>query len=483
MKKKLQTKLFYNASSQIVGRVISTVLGIFTITLMAKYLGAEGFGQYIIVTTFLQFFGILVDMGLTLTTAQMISEPDANEKKIMDNIFSLRVISAILFLGMAPVISLFFPYPPIVKVGIFLCTFSYFFTSVFQIFTGIFQKYLVTYKAAISETICRLILLLTIILFIFLDYGLLGIITAIIISNFCQLLFYYYFSVDYIKISWEIDIKLWKNIFLRTWPIFVTSALNLIYFKTDTIFLSIFRPETEVGIYGAAYRVLEVIITIPFLFCGLLLPLLTTYWGTKNKRDFNNIMQQGFNTLIIMSIPMVVGILFLATPIMVAIAGEEFVSSGNILRILVFATFIIFVNSLFSHAIISINKQREIITAYVITAILSIIGYLIFIPLYAGYGAAGMTVLTETLVASIIFFTFYKTTKFFPKLNVFFKSLVASFFMGIFLYIFLFVYNVPQTKFILSFEICGSIIIYFASLYLVGGVSPEIVKIIRRPRK
>ena len=88
MAQSLTKKITYNTFFQISGKVGSTVIGLFTIAIITRYLGQAGFGQYTTIMTFLQFFGILVDMGLTLTTAQMISETGADEKKIMSNILS-----------------------------------------------------------------------------------------------------------------------------------------------------------------------------------------------------------------------------------------------------------------------------------------------------------------------------------------------------------------------------------------------------------
>jgi O-antigen/teichoic acid export membrane protein len=49
-------------------------------------LGQTGFGQYTTITTFLSIFAILADFGLTLVTAQMISQPNIDEKKILNNL-------------------------------------------------------------------------------------------------------------------------------------------------------------------------------------------------------------------------------------------------------------------------------------------------------------------------------------------------------------------------------------------------------------
>jgi len=81
---RLLTKVAYNTIMQIISKVITALLGLAVVTIMTRYLGRTGFGQYTTIITFLSFFGIFSDLGLTLTTAQMISQPGADQNKILE---------------------------------------------------------------------------------------------------------------------------------------------------------------------------------------------------------------------------------------------------------------------------------------------------------------------------------------------------------------------------------------------------------------
>ena len=106
----LTRKVAHNTFIQIVGKIISTFLGLLAIALITRYLGRDGFGEYTTVITFLTFFAVAADFGLTLVTVQMISGHDAEENKILNNLFGLRLVSALLFLLLAPLTISFFPY-------------------------------------------------------------------------------------------------------------------------------------------------------------------------------------------------------------------------------------------------------------------------------------------------------------------------------------------------------------------------------------
>jgi len=90
----LSVKIAHNTIIHYAGKVIGTVLGLFTIGFMTRYLGKDGFGYYTTILGFLQFFGILVDFGLSLTTAQMLGHSKWDKDHLFANILSLRIISA-----------------------------------------------------------------------------------------------------------------------------------------------------------------------------------------------------------------------------------------------------------------------------------------------------------------------------------------------------------------------------------------------------
>ena len=84
------------------------------------------------------------------------------------------------------------------------------------------------------------------------------------------------------------------------------------------------------------------------------------------------------------SLPIVFATLILGEKIMTLIGGQEFSLAGNILKVVIIACGILFVAELFKHMMVAIGKQRQILPFYLITALLSLIGYFIFIPKYRG---------------------------------------------------------------------------------------------------
>ena len=474
----LTRKIAFNTGWQMAGKVIGTFLGLIAIGLLTRYLGTDGYGQYTTIYAFLQLFGILADFGLYIVLIKKISETDIDkekEKSIVSNIFTLRLISAVVFLGVAPIAGMFFPYPMIVKLGILITSLFFLFITLNQVLSGVFQKYLAMHKVAIAEMIGKIALVLAVIVAILLKGNLLWIMACVSFGAGVNFLITYIYSRKFIKIKLSFDKTLWKKIIHDAWPIAISISLNLIYFKADTVILSIFRSESEVGLYGAPYKILEVLISFPAMFVGLILPLLTIAWTGNNKEKFKKILNKAFDFLMIIALPMMAGTAILAKPIVLLIAGQEFEKSGAILSILIFAVGSIFIGTLFGYLVVVINKQKQMIWAYLFVAVSSLIAYFTLIPKFSYWAAGCITVYSEVMIMLLAFWIVTKETKILPNFKNTFKALFASIIMALCLYYLPF-WNIFSSLIIGAF-------IYLTIMFLTKGLTKEMILEIIKPSK
>lgn len=479
----LSKKIAKNTLIQIIGKVASTALGLFSLGLITRYLGQSGYGDYTTVINFLTIFAVLADFGLTLVTVQMISgvQKGDKENKILNNLFTFRLVTIILFLALSPIILYFMPYGAAIKIGILITAPFFIFPALTQIIVGLLQKRLKMGKAVVAEISSRVVLIFGIALAWYFEAGLNGILFATLVSGASSFIIHYLLAKDLakFKLSWDFDF--WKKILKQSWPLAITIVLNLLYLRTDIIFLSLYKSSAEVGIYGAAYRVIDVLTTIPFMFAGLILPILTMAWVEKKKAYFKKTLQRAFDFMIIVALPLLVGGVMLAKPIMLAVAGEEFIASGKVLSLLIVAVAFIFAGTMFSHAVIAIDKQRKLIGFYIFTSITALLGYVTLIPLYSSVGAAIVTIYSEAIIAIFSAYCVYKYTKYLPNIKIVLKSIIASFAMGLFIYFY-------PDRLIAGFLNLGIVIttaaiVYGLFLFLLGGISMDDIKLLFKKTK
>mgnify|MGYP001473480294 CR=1 FL=1 len=427
----LSAKIAFNTGIQVISKVIGTLVSLGAVALITRYLGSYGFGNYTTALTFVTFFSIAGDLGLTLVTTQLISRPGANQERILSNLFAFRLISASAILLIAPLIVVFFPYDPVVKQGVMIAALAFFFILLNQVFVSLFQKELRADRIAMAEVASRLLMFAATALVVWFNWGLMGVLWSMAMANGVSFLIHYYYSRAYAKIGFAWDWVVWKDIMSRAWPLMLTIVLNLVYLKTDTFLLSLLKSPTDVGLYGAAYKVVDVLVSIPFMIGGTILPILTLRWQAGRKDDYARAWQKIFDATALLVWPALIGGFVLATPIMSIVAGEEFRAAGAILKILIFAVGGVFFSSFFSYTMISFDSQRKLIGAYLFTALSALILYLIFIPRFSYFGAAWVTVYSELAITVGAWLMVRRYGKLKARFKVFFKALIAALIMGL----------------------------------------------------
>ncbi|HCC22622.1 TPA: hypothetical protein DF272_00380 [Candidatus Falkowbacteria bacterium] len=456
-----------NSLIQISGKLVSLILGLVTVAIMTRYLGQEGFGFYITIVAFMQFFGILVEFGFSLTAVQMLADGRRDSSKVMSNIMTIRVITSFIFIGLAPLIIWFFPYSIVVKLGVLITAGSFFFITLIQTLTGVFQKELKMTEVTLAEMAGRIFLVGATAMVAWFSGSIYMILAAISIGSLINCILVYWCARKYITLSWAFDFDVWREIMSRSWPIALSITFNLVYLRMDTIILSLTRGPEEVGLYGATYRIVDILTNLPAVYMGIVLPHLTMHFLENRWGELKSLMQQAFDSLMIFAVPVVVGGVILSDQIMVFVAGEQFLASGKILRVLIWASAAIFVTSLFGYSVIAVQKQKTMMWGYLTTAVLTLIGYLIFIPRFGIWGAAWMTVFSEILVTIWTFVVVYKVIKFTPKLMILIKSLISSLIMAGGIYLLK-----DQNVLIV---LLAAILIYFGMMVLIRGIRRELV--------
>jgi len=470
-----RTEIARNFSIQVFSRILGLLVGLVSIGIMTRTLGVHGFGEYTTALTYLQLFGVIVDFGLTLTLVVMISEEHPDTERIVGNIFGLRMIAGAFVFGIAALTILTIPWSNAIKQAVLVGTVGYVMMGGATLLVGVFQRYQAMWRAGIAEIVNRLVLLGFIALFAYLNLGVAWMMGAGVIANVVWLFAMIRLAKPFVHIRFLTDVTLWKHIWTRSWPIAISIFFNLLYLKGDILFLGYFRSQEEVGLYGVAYRVIDMLTALPVMFMGILLPLAVNHWSLGNQKAFRSHVIRTFDLFMIAAVPIVVGTQAVAQPLIELIAGPGYELSADILKLLILVVFGVFMGALFGHLVVAINKQKPMTWGYVAVAILSIIGYFLVIPTYGVWGAAWMTLFSEGLIAIITFTVVYRITHVHPQFTIMFKAAFASLIMYGFL-LFSPINNLVANIFL-------AMSIYLFAMVILKGIKPEEIQSLMKRNK
>jgi len=468
----LPYRIAYNAIFTSTAKIFGTILALVSIGFITRYLGKEGFGDYSTVLAFFAFFSAMADLGLYSISTREISRPGSNEKSILGNVFAIRIAISLFVLLFSPFFIFFFPYPKSVKIGVVIAAAAYFFASAYSVLIGLFQKRLAMDKVAIGEFMGKIAQLLVVILAVKGDFGFLVIVSSLLLNMVTAFVIIYLFSKKYLSFSLCFDWLAWKKFLKESYPVGISAIIVFTYFKLDTILLSIFKTSSDVGIYNAAYKVVENVAFFPAMFVGLIMPIMSRYiFSEPNK--FKKVADKTFKVFLIFTVPLFISSIFFARNIISLIGGAGYEDSVLVLKILAFAMTFIFFGNFFTNVIIAGGQQKKLITILLFCAIFNITLNLFLIPKLSYKGAAITSSLTEFLVAVFSGVTCWKLLKYIPSFEKFFIIFFSGAAMGIFFYIF------SNLTFLVR-AIIG-LVIYFLLLWLFQAVSSrEILSLIKR---
>jgi len=461
-------KIAYNFIVSSLGRAIGLFFSLATIAFAARALSVSGYGQYSTISAFLFLFLGIADLGLYSLMLREISKPGADEKYITGTFFTLRLISSIAFLGAASLLVLFFPYQWEIKAGVGFCSLGFIFLSLSQILMPIFQKYLRTDRAALSEVLGRFIQLLMAIMFFKMGLGLFWFLFAMISSSALTFFLNLFFARKYVLFSLNFDQKYFREILRLTYPIALSIIFTMVYFRGNTILLSVLKSQKDVGIFNLGYKVLDNLAFFPAVLVGLMMPILS-YYAVKDIKTFCGMFQKSFNILATGAIPLFFGGIFASPLIVMILGGRDFRPAVFPLQILILSTVFIFFGNLTGNSLIALHRQKDLIWIYFFGAIFGIATNLLLIPGYSYIGTALSSLFTEFFVTALMFAAIFKTVRWFPSLKLLPKIFFASFLMCLPL-IFTLKFGSPLVLLILYGL---SIFIYFTTLYFLKGISKD----------
>lgn len=488
-------KILSNTIAQIIGKFIITILGLAVVKISTNYLSVEGYGEYVLIYEFLAFFGIAADLGLFTIGIKEMSEDESKIPVIIGNILSLR--TALVTFTMLLAIAAAFLMPAYanthIPLGVLIASLTVFLTIINGTISSVLQTKLQMHLASLATVIGKIISVAFMFYVVFYGFpddaktGFYMLIFAGIVGNLFMVLATHYYVRKITPLVYRFDFALWKKVLKTALPYGIALILNTIYFRMNAIFLSFMRGPQEVGIYGVAMKMLEHFSIIPLYFMNSVLPVLTKALKEKSEK-YRDIIRYAFDFLLSISVPMVVGGVMLAYPIIFIISTPEFLSrlsegfygSDIAFQILIFASLFQFLNVLFAFVLVAVGKQAKLLYISGSAVVFNIIANLIFIPIYGFRAAAVVSVLCELIILVANYFTAKKYLDFSINLKNTAKIFLSAFVMGAAIY-----FLQPITyKFLQNWNvlllIAIGMVIYTFMLFASGVVDKNLLNLLRK---
>lgn len=396
MKKK---SLGFNALLNGLRSALNLLFPLITFPYVSHILSVDSMGIYNFSNTYINYFVLLAGLGVATYAVREGAKYRDNKEKIGEfssQIFTINVISTVIAYVLLCVTLLIFG-----NLHNYASTILVF--SIQILFTTIGTEWIYTIYEEYSYITIRSIffkILSIILLFVLVrkpnDYLWYAGITvfASVGSNI----------LNYIHAKSFTSIRLVKN---TNWHfhlkpiliIFASSVAVTLYVSSDTTILGLLKNDYAVGIYGVAVKIYTI---ISGLIAGLLvvtIPRLAMLIGKKKVQEYLNILQSVIDTLSILGLPVVVGLVMLSKEVILIIAGNKYLDGILSLQIISWAMFFSNFSMIFNQCVlIPTKREGKSLRNTLITGLINLGLNFILIPLWSYDGAALSTVIAEFMI-------------------------------------------------------------------------------------
>jgi O-antigen/teichoic acid export membrane protein len=390
----------WNTLVQIVGRLVGLLASIALTALIIRHLGTATYGQYTAASAYVSLFMILGEFGLYLVAIRRASQEPEQRARILGTALGLRLTWTLVPLGIAVLGAQLIPseryptYASVVKSTIAILALNEYVRLLCQFLTGVFRMHLRMELAVVGEVGSRVLALLGVGLVAQSGGGLRWVAAALLVANSANLAWAWLMSQRLERFRARLDSPLVRQLAREAVVVAGVLILSLLRGQIGILLLSLMRPSEEVGIYGVAIKVYEVLITFPGMLIALLYPVLSRL-ASEDRERLRRIFQRTFDVMLLAATGLCLLVEVLALQI-AAILGEPRASQP--MRILVLALPGAFVGMSFTHLVLAEGRQGLILRLYLLLAIASTAANVFLIPRVSYMGVGSTLVATETTV-------------------------------------------------------------------------------------
>jgi O-antigen/teichoic acid export membrane protein len=222
----------------------------------------------------------------------------------------------------------------------------------------------------------------------------------------------------------------WRALLKAAIPLGLALAVNALYFRADTLIISLYEPYSQVGLYTLAYRVLELALVVGTVFLNSTFPVLSEAVARDPARA-RRAIEASTEVCVVLGAPLMAGGLALAPAIIELAGGEDFKGSSEPLRILLAAGALAWVNGVFGYALIARDRQASALWLNLSALAFNVALNFLLVPRYGIVAAAIVTVASELLILAGSYPLMRRWYGFFPVPRTLVPAAFAAAVMGV----------------------------------------------------
>jgi len=334
--------------------IVRRLLGFISVAYLARVLGTEGFGAINIGYAVLSV-GIMVSaMGLTAVGAREIAHGAPDD--LAGDIVSLRLAISVVVVVLICVISFVFVEDSSTAWVVMIFSVSVFAYAVLMEWYFLGKEDVnVMAVGRVSSPALNVLLLL---LFVRSSDEILWVPVAAVLGDF---LFAFILLRKHRLKAGRLNLRFrpetWRALLRQSVPVGLGYIFAQVTVNFPPLVLAFLMTKSDVGIFSAASKIVFYLLMVDRVLAPLLLPALTRWQGMSSDllaRQTSEVLRW----LILVGLPIAVGGMMLAQPIVDLVFGSDYSAAAGVLRVFVWFFFLTIINSVYATSLLALGHNK-----------------------------------------------------------------------------------------------------------------------------
>ncbi len=393
----INTRLAVGAIAQLAARLVHLAVNITTSLVLIRYFTPGRYGDYVFVVSVCGFLLLLSEFGMRNHAVRELSRDAANVGEIVGTATAARMITAITATVVGQLACIAFGVNRTTQLAVAVSSLIYFTEAILTV-TVIFQVRLRQEVEALVRTSIELVELILVITAVRLGFGLVAVATAPIIGAVFGIAIASAVASNRFGLRPSVAWSALPGLFRRAAPLALIGVAGAAYLKLDAFAVAVFRPRSDVGLYGAAFQPIEHTLITTIVVVNVLFPVLARSYGKEPER-FANVYQGGMEVLLALVLPIPVLLSVVGRAAVTSVYGPSYASAFRPMMALAIALVMIVANVWQGFALVAAGNQRA--TLFAVGPAIAI-NIAIDVPLVIRYGPLGAALGTLATAAFLV---------------------------------------------------------------------------------
>jgi O-antigen/teichoic acid export membrane protein len=382
-------------TQQLAARFVATALSFSVVSLSSRYYGPENFGQLTAALAFVGLFAAFSDFGVNVVVARR----GAQEGGLVDRFVGQ---SAGLTIGYSIPLGLLVTVTALMLYGADTSSLAWYVIGLlpYLLLQSLASSYIPLFQAShdfrwfgAAEVLSALVTLVGMAGISALDCGIWAYILVVDIAAAVRLVLVVLGARKHGEVRPRFAVAKWRSLLKESWQIGLTSVIGVVYYRADTILLSLLSSNYQVGLYGLAYRIVGVISTIPSLLVTS--SFYSVSGSVASRHEFKTHATRLLSRTLVLVTPLTVGGVLAAPEIIRFAGGLKFAEASWPLRLLLIGTAMLCVNTAVGAVLTAMHRQKTVLGLGGFSLIINVGLLIVLVPEAGATGAAWAFVIAE----------------------------------------------------------------------------------------